>query len=100
MKSLAFYGCRLAYIDLTNNTSLPSLRSQYTENNAHPIPIDAVEFSAVEEFPDDFDPDKVTNVRGANYADGVFTNITGDVTYAYDCGNGTTAGFKLVRTAV
>lgn len=46
------------------------------------------------------DKDKISNVSGADYdsTTGTFSNITGDISYKYDCGNSKSATFTLTLT--
>ncbi len=88
-------GSALAYIDLTNNINL----SMFTVfDSKYVIPSNATTFDT--STIDGFDPSKVSDVTGADLdADtGIFTNITDDITYTYDCGQGYSETFTLTRT--
>ena len=65
---------------------------------SYPIPQDATQFYVSEI--EGMDKSKVSGVSGADYdaSTGMFSNITGNITYTYDCGNGLTADFTLTRT--
>ncbi|MGN0642695.1 MAG: hypothetical protein ACI4JJ_06065, partial [Huintestinicola sp.] len=96
--ALSYIGCigtKIAYIDVTNNTSLTKLG---TTGCQYQIPSNALTFDT--STIDGFDPAKVSNVANADFdsATGIFSNITGDITYTYDCGNGFSATFTLART--
>ncbi len=95
LETLECYECNLAYINLTNNTNLTSF-SGY--DNSYVIPTNSTEFDT--STITGFDPSKVSNVTNADFdqTTGMFTNITGDITYIYDCGQGYTATFTLTRT--
>ncbi len=83
--------CGLACLDLTGNPKISGLRAS---GNQYAI-ADAASFD-VAVIPG-FDKARVSDVTGADYnaAMGVFTNITGDISYTYDCGNGQSAVFTL-----
>ena len=88
--------CKISYVDLTNNTNLTTFSAA---GNAYPIPSNATTFDATTIT--GFDPSKVSNVVNADFdsTTGVFSNITGDVTYTYDCGQGYSVTFTLTLTA-
>ncbi len=95
LKDLRCYSTALAYIDLTNNSNLTTF---YGSNNKYVIPSNATTFDT--STITGFDPTKVSNVTNADFdaATGFFTNITGDITYTYDCGQGYSVTFTLTRT--
>ncbi len=95
LSSLLCYDSVLAYIDVTQNTNLTNLKAN---GNAFPIPCNATTFDT--STITGFDPTKVSDVTNADFdvATGVFSNITGDITYTYDCGNSFSEIFTLTRT--
>ncbi len=86
---------KLSFVDISNN---PNISAFYSDGNYYSIPSNATTFdtSTIEGF----DPTKVSNVTNADFdpTTGIFTNITGDITYTYDCGQGYSVTFTLTRT--
>ena len=85
----------LAYVDVTGLTRLTTFDAS---NNKYVIPSNAATFdlSAI----DGFDASRATDWTNCTYdsATNTLTNITGDVTYTYDCGQGYSETFTLTRT--
>ncbi|MGN1136809.1 MAG: hypothetical protein ACI4SF_11380 [Oscillospiraceae bacterium] len=89
------YNTNISYIDLTNNTSLTTLSA---DSCIYIIPTGTTTFDTSTIA--GFDPAKVSDVTGADFdsATGIFSNITGDITYTYDCGNGHSVTFTISPT--
>lgn len=75
----------IPFINITNN---PSLYHFYSSQNIYYLPKGTTTFDAT--TLEGFDKSKVSDVTGADYdpATGIFSNITGDITYTYFCGYG------------
>ena len=82
---------RLTSLDLSKNTQLTHL---YCDNNQHTVD-NGTELTAMDP---NFDPAKVSNIVDGSFGGGKVNFTTEELTYTYDCGNGHTAGFKLVKT--
>ena len=65
-------------------------------------PLRAFTQFANQPYPPGFDLSKVSNVKNAEFdsENGVFTNITGNITYTYDYGQGQSVKFILARTSI
>ena len=91
---------KLAFVDLSNNSALQTFNCS---SNIHKIRATAGEFS-LSELPKGFDPEKVSNLNGAEYdsASQSFKVIgnSGIITYDYSCGNGKTETFSIRISAV
>ena len=89
--------CNLAYVDISSNSSISTFTAL---GNTYPIPSNATTFDTRTD-PNfaGFNPSKVSTVTNAVFEDGVFTNITGDIIYTYNCGQGYFVTFMLTRTA-
>ena len=97
LKYLHCNNCNLAFVDISNN---PSLSTFTAIGNTYPIPSNVTAFDTrTDPTFADFNPSKVSNVTNAAFEDGVFTDITGDITYIYNCGRGYFVTFTLTRTA-
>lgn len=85
----------IPFIDLTNNNSINTF---FSFGCKYVIPSDATDFDPYR-VPD-FDAAKVSDVTNADFnsSTGMFTNIIGDVTYTYVCGQGYSETFTLTRT--
>lgn len=79
------------------NTDGTALNTVYVDGNVYEIPSNSVKFTIPYTY---MDFSKVTIQSGADYdsTTGTFSNITGDITYTYDCGNGFSETFKLSLT--
>lgn len=109
---------KLTYLDLSNNTELETLginennltsldlsnntkMKEYEDNdNSYEIAVTGNSFK-LSELPAGFDPAKASNWQGAEYDSGSnsLINFTSDtVTYDYDCSNGHSIKFTLVKT--
>ena len=82
---------RLTSLDLSKNTQLTHL---YCDNNQHTVD-NGTELTAMDP---NFDPAKVSNIVDGSFGGGKVNFTTEELNYTYDCGNGHTAGFKLVKT--
>lgn len=90
-------GTRLAYIDVSGCD--PDMLQLDCSNCAYPISSTATEFDMTT-IPG-IDISRITytgDTASFDSATGVFSSITGNITYTYDCGNGLTADFTLTRT--
>ena len=88
---------QLTSLDLSNNTALTGLTY---DNNNYSIGDVSGSFS-LDKLPAGFDPKKASNWQGAEYDESTnsLINFTSDtVTYDYDCGNGHSITFTLVKT--
>ena len=98
LANLWIYNTNLAYIDITQNTKLT--KNHFLSSGCkYPIPSTATEFDMTT-IPG-IDITKITytgTTADFDQSTGVFSNITGNITYTYDCGNGLTADFTLTRT--
>ena len=91
--------CRLPFIDLSDNHSLGIVSKL---NNIYPLPASVTtmfDISTDSSF-DSFDPYRASGVQNAvlDQRNGIFSNITGDITYMYDCGRGYFETFTLKLT--
>ena len=95
---LNIFNCRLPFIDISNN---PSLSVLIVYPNVYPLPASVTTTFDTRTDPNfnGFDYSKVSDVGGATFSDGVFSNFTGDtISYTYDCGHGRSEMFTLTRT--
>ncbi len=119
LMSLTIKCCPIKSVDLSKNTMLTWLNIQYcpitsldlskctqgdrplniaVSDNEYPIGLD--DTFKLSELPGNFDPVRASDWSGAVYDSSTNTigNFTSDkITYTYDCGNGKTAEFTLLR---
>lgn len=98
LQELNCFNTCLAFLDLAENNSL--LSDSFSVSGKYAISSSADTFD-MHEISADIDPSKIKysgNTAQYDSSTGIFSNITGDITYTYDCGNGLTADFTLTRT--
>ena len=94
-------GCSLAYVDISNN---PSISIFGAGGNIHPITVGADRTFDISTDPafDGIDCDKISITDGSTVLvigqSAHFSNIQGDITYDYDCGQEKTVSFTLKVT--
>lgn len=96
--NLWIYSTKIPYIDLTQNPRLKTDKF-LSSGCRYPISRTATEFD-MNTIPG-IDISRITYTGStASYdsSTGIFSNINGNITYTYDCGNGLTADFTLTRT--
>lgn len=93
---LSSYNCQLPFVDISNN---PSLSDFSASGNNYTLPSWVTNEFDVHTDPNfnGFDPYRATDVQNAvlDQETGVFSNITGNITYTYDCGQGKSETFTL-----
>ena len=91
LKQLYCNECHLTFVDVSGN----SLSKFESEGNVYAITSDTT--INISDLPNGFDPSKVSEVKGADFTDGIFSNFTEEtVTYTYDCGSGYSVSFTLL----
>ena len=101
LQTLQCQNCHIPFVDISNNNSLGSDGYAFMAGNRYTL---AEDITTVFDTGDDtafegFDPDRVSNVIGASINNGVFKGFTGNtITYIYECGQGYSETFTLVRS--
>ena len=101
LQTLQCQNCHIPFVDISNNNSLGSDGYAFMAGNRYTL---AEDITTVFDTGGDtafegFDPDRVSNVIGASFSNGIFKGFTGDtITYIYECGQGYSETFTLVRS--